>query len=275
LKIKSIVKNIAPPVLRRLVGAKQKKAGKLIFAGNYATFEDAAADAGGYDDERIVVKVKDALLQVKNGTAKYERDAVLFDKVQYSWPLLAIFQHVALQNNSKLSVLDFGGSLGSTYFQNIQYFKHIDKLDWKIVEQELFVENGRKYFEDNSLKFFLSIEEALMKGSPDVLLFSGVLQCLPKPYEVLQRVLQLGIEHVVFDRTSFIRDKTDRITVQHVNESINPASYPCTFFNEEKFRSLLLTKYDLVSDFDSYAEVGSYLEDGKKVYWKGFYFRLK
>ena len=183
LKFKSILKNVAPPFLWQLIQNNGRRSGGLLFEGNYPTYEDAYASAGGYDDENIVLKVKEALLQVKTGTARYERDAVLFDKIQYSWPLLAIMQHVAVQNNSRLSVLDFGGSLGSTYFQNFSYLRHLNKLEWKIVEQKLFVATGKKYFEDEVLQFFFTMEEALTKGLPDVLLCSGVVQCLPNPYE--------------------------------------------------------------------------------------------
>ena len=256
-------------------GPDNGQSNKGKFVGNYPTFEEAAKNSKGYGDEAIVNKVRDALLQVKNGTGKYERDSILFDKIYYDWPLLAIFQHVAIQNNLRLSVIDFGGSLGSTYFQNIHFLKHLVSLHWNVVEQKSFVQNGQRYFEDNSLKFFHSIEEALQIQPADILLFSGVIQYLPKPYDLLDFILTLGIENLVFDRTCFIRDKSERITLQLVPGAMYPGSYPCTFFNEEKFLSIFSGKYELITDFDSFADSGRYLEDGKKVYWKGFYFRLK
>jgi len=48
--------------------------------------EEAMELSTGYDSERILGKVRDSLLKVKRGEAVYERDSVLFDKVQYSWP---------------------------------------------------------------------------------------------------------------------------------------------------------------------------------------------
>ena len=59
--------------------------------------------------------------KVKNGEAVYERDSVLFDEIQYSWGLLAGLEKAALEHDGKLCVLDFGGSLGSTYYQNKQF----------------------------------------------------------------------------------------------------------------------------------------------------------
>ncbi|MHA4844011.1 methyltransferase, TIGR04325 family [Flavitalea antarctica] len=282
MKLKNIIKGLTPPLVFSLLRKASRSFGsngiipnKGKFVGNYSTFEEAARHAKGYGDEAIVNKVRDALLQVKNETGKYERDSILFDKIYYDWPLLAIFQHVAVQNDLRLSVVDFGGSLGSTYFQNIHFLKHLNSLQWKVVEQKSFVENGRQYFEDKNLRFFHTIEEALEIQPTNILLFSGVCQYLPKPYDVLDFALSLGIQNLVFDRTCFIRDKADRITLQLVPSAMYSGSYPCTFFNEEQFLRRISEKYELIADFDSYADVGIYLQDGKKVYWKGFYFKLK
>ncbi|MDV3001980.1 MAG: hypothetical protein N5P05_003586 [Chroococcopsis gigantea SAG 12.99] len=79
-------------------------------------------DAEGYDKDIILETVKNSLLQVKEGQAIYERDSVLFDKIEYSFPVLTMLLKVALENDSKLSVLDFGGSLGSHYFQYRNFY---------------------------------------------------------------------------------------------------------------------------------------------------------
>jgi putative methyltransferase (TIGR04325 family) len=62
-------------------------------------------------------RLKDAYLKVKSGEAVYQRDSFIFDKIQYSWPLLSGLLWIASLNNSSLNVLDFGGSLGASYYQ--------------------------------------------------------------------------------------------------------------------------------------------------------------
>jgi hypothetical protein len=52
---------------------------------------------------------------VKTGEAVYERDSVLFDEIQYSFPVIAALLRVASANKGKLNVLDFGGSEKSHY----------------------------------------------------------------------------------------------------------------------------------------------------------------
>jgi putative methyltransferase (TIGR04325 family) len=57
-------------------------------------------------------------------------------------------------------------------------------------------------------------------------------------------------EYIIIDRTPFVKGN-DRITVQTVNPKIYKGSYPCWFFDEEKFISSLTREYKLVLEFDA------------------------
>ena len=59
----------------------------------------------------ILGKVLEATLKVKNGEAVYERDLVLFDHIEFYWPVLSGLMWVAARNNGRLNVLDYGGTL--------------------------------------------------------------------------------------------------------------------------------------------------------------------
>lgn len=216
-----------------------------------------------------------ALLKVKNGEAVYERDSVLFNTMQYNWALLAQLQKIAIENDGKLCVLDFGGSLGSTYYQNKDFLKDIRELSWCILEQEHFVECGKQHFEDGRLKFYHSMDECLQTNKPSVLLLSSVLQYLPNPKEWMATFLNYSIPYIIIDRTSFIND-TDRLSLQKVDESIYEASYPSWFFNEAAFLESFLSKYAVITDFDNEANPIPHLSsDGKLYYWKGFFLKQK
>src|SRR5712691_3342391 len=117
---KAFVKLLAPPLLMKGYRFLRDRNGNNVYglSGDYAAWEDAVHASTGYDSEVILEKTRTALLQVKNGQAVYERDSVVFDEVQYAWPLLAGLLWIATRSGGKLDVLDFGGSLGSTYFQN-------------------------------------------------------------------------------------------------------------------------------------------------------------
>lgn len=264
--IKKIFKNITPPILVKLI----RKKTKYGFFGDYKSWQEAEADSTGYNNAAILEKVKNSLLKVKKGEVAYERDSVLFDKVEHSWPVLAGLLWIASLNNNRLNVLDFGGSLGSSYFQNLDFLKHLEGLRWNIVEQNNFVECGKKYFENSHLKFYLSIEECLKDSRPNVFLSSSVIQYLEKPYEFLEKISKSGFEYLIFDRVEFLKNK-DRLTVQKVRPEIYDASYPAWFLNEEKFLGIIKKNYEPIADFDS---IGGKILLGKEIsFAKGFLFR--
>ena len=77
--------------------------------GNYSSWNEAKAECTGYDSKIILEKVKSSILKVKKGEAVYERDSVVFNKVEYSQALLDAFSLIAQQNGKTLNVIDFGG----------------------------------------------------------------------------------------------------------------------------------------------------------------------
>lgn len=225
--------------------------GKYGFFGNYGSWTEAATASGGYDSRLILDKVKDALLKVKSGEALYERDSVLFDTIQYAWPLLAGLLWTASRNGNRLNVVDFGGSLGSSYFQNRKFLEHLSELRWNIVEQEHFVECGKRHFEDGSLAFYRDLGECCREQQPGAVILSSVLQYLEDPLALLEEIFSFGFEVIIIDRTPFLDGGEDRITVQRVPPEIYEASYPARFFSEEKFLRFFSGKYDRIADFDS------------------------
>jgi putative methyltransferase (TIGR04325 family) len=195
--------------------------------------------------------VRDALLKVKAGEAVYERDSVLFDTIQYSWPLLAGLLWTASRNGNRLNLVDFGGSLGSSYFQNRKFFEHLSELRWNIVEQGHFVECGKRHFEDGRLAFYRDLGECCREQQPGTIILSSVLQYLEHPFDLLKEIFSFGFEVIIIDRTPFLEGGEDMITVQKVPPEIYEASYPARFFSEEKFLRFFSGNYDLVADFET------------------------
>jgi putative methyltransferase (TIGR04325 family) len=240
-----ILKQFIPKGLRRFVIG-------LFFGwkGNYSTWAEAKKRCIGYDSEVILKKVSDTSKKVKQGLVAYERDSVAFDKVEYSYPVLSGLLWIAAQNNGRLNVLDFGGGLGSSYYQNRQFLDSLVELNWCVVEQQHFVEEGVNHFQDKKVHFYYTIEECLRSYSIDVVLLSSVLQYLEKPYDLLEELVSYKIDYLLIDRTPFI-EGADRITIQRVPTWIYKASYPCWFFNRQKMMSYLQETYDCVIEFDA------------------------
>lgn len=259
--MRKVIKAITPPILLSIF----KKISRYGWKGDYQTWQQAQNQSSGYDSNEILHKVRNSLLKVKNGEAVYERDSVIFDEIQYSWSLLAglMFAYAKL---GSLKVVDFGGSLGSTYYQNKKFLDNLENTSWNIVEQKNFVNAGKQDFQDDKLKFFYNIDEYVEKEQPNVLVLSSVLQYLEKPYDVLDNLLKNNFDYILIDRTPFsIIGET--IKLQIVPPSIYKASYPCRFFNESKFLEYFNNSgYTKIEQF--------YALDGKnsKYEFKGFIF---
>jgi putative methyltransferase (TIGR04325 family) len=264
MTIKEFAKLLTPPILihgyhalRNRMGINDSTSDEdqtnrgLRLTGDYLSWEPAMADSAGYNAEIILEKTKSALLKVKNGEAVYERDSVVFDEIQYSWSLLSGLMWAAACSDGRLNVLDFGGSLGSTYFQNRVFLAGLREVRWNIVEQERQVEVGQKWFEDDQLKFYTNIASCLAATKPQVILLGSVLQYLPDPYEILDQLLNLPCEFLVIDRTPFWNGSNDRLCVQNVPAEIYPASYPSWIFSTERFYSHLNVKWEIIAKFDN------------------------
>lgn len=246
--MRKIIRSLTPPILLEIV--KEIIGNKYGWKGSYDTWSDAQNIAVGYDDSKILKVVKNSLLKVKNGESVYERDGVIFDEIQYSWPLLAGLMFASKDDG--LRVLDFGGSLGSTYYQSKKFLDKFDNISWNVVEQKHFVDVGKKKFESDVLNFFCYVDECVKKENPKVLLFSSVLQYIEKPYELLDDILKNDFEYILIDRTPFSLKNKDEIKLQVVSPSIYKASYPCWFFDKSKFIQYFLTKgYNLIEEFDA------------------------
>lgn len=232
-KVKNIIKEILPPVLLRW--AIRNPLRRYGWFGDYPNWQAAQVDATGYNSEIILERVRNSLLKVKNGEAVYERDSVLFDQIEYDWPVLAGLMWVAAQHNGRLSVLDFGGSLGSSFFQNKSFLTALKEVKWSVVEQPHFVQAGINHFQDEQLYFFSTCEQCVEKHNPNVIILSSVLSYIEKPFELLKYLSSLQIEFMIIDRLPVINGGRDIIKLQKVNPVIYPASYPTWFFSKSEF----------------------------------------
>ena len=162
-----------------------------------------------------------------------------------------------------MSVLDFGGSLGSLYFQHREQCRTLGVARWTVVEQEAFAEVGREQLADGTLGFSTDLTSALSASPTDVALLSAVLPFVEHYLDPLDRILDARVPVVCVDRT-YLSDDGRSIWVQHVPREIYAASYPCHFLAtadiEEMFR---MRGYDILAryvngDFPALERRGGY-----------------
>jgi putative methyltransferase (TIGR04325 family) len=260
--IRSLLPPVLLPMLRRLRGRS------IRYVGNFGSWKEAQARSDGYDSATILDRVTDATRRVLAGNASFERDSICFDIPDYRWPLVASLLWVAAQNRGKLDVVDFGGSLASTYLQNRQFLAGLEQVRWSVLEQPAFVRRGEELFPRGLPEFRSRVEDCSHKGSRQLLLLSSVLQYLSRPYEVLAYLQMHQFPYVIVDRTPVVpKSASDRLTVQIVPSSIYPASYPCWFLSLDRLMQHFLPAYRIVAELpcDEKTTVGG-------IEYRGFLF---
>jgi putative methyltransferase (TIGR04325 family) len=265
-RLKEFARAWLPPVVVRLL--KQRRSSGLCFEGDFASWQEANAHCTGYDAKDILEKVLAATLKVKRGEAVFERDSVLFNEIEYSWPVLTGLMWAAARNDGKLNVLDFGGALGSGYFQNLQFLKSLPIVEWNVVEQPHYVDAGRSHIQDDQLKFYKTIEECLVENQPNVILLSSVMQYIEKPQKLLEHLLGLNVNYLIINRTPFVRKKGAILSIQHVPRSIFFATLPAWLLSEENVSNVMRKS--------NYVQVASFINEtsnSDKFSFKGFIFK--
>jgi len=243
--LKGLARDLLPPVLLRWF--RHVRGGGIHFVGDFATWEEARNLCTGYDTEEILAKVLSSTLKVKHGEAAAERDSVLFDKIEYVWPVLAGLMWTAARSGGRLNVLDFGGALGSSYFQSRKFLQSLPEVRWNVVEQPHYVDTGRQYIQDDQLRFYKTLEECLTENQPNVILLSSVLQYLESPIDLISALNKVGALCLVVDRTPFTLHEQDKLIIQKVPASIYSASYPMWIFSLSKFEKLLTKNWCMVA----------------------------
>ena len=225
---------------------------KIKWSGNFKSWEEAQEKSDGYDNSLIFEKVCKATNSVLSKKACFERDSVIFHNPKYNYQLLTCLLYIATKEQNKLNILDFGGSLGSSYFQHRKLLNEVSSVKWNIVEQSHFVEFGKKNIHYEELDFYNSIEDCLNATTPNTIIFSSVLPYLKNPRSILKDTIYLNtFKYIIVDRTGFVFDRDDRLTIQKVPRRINKSSYPCWFFNRDSFDMLFSGLYKKIMEFNA------------------------
>jgi len=181
------------------------------YKGEYSSWDKALTHTTGYDADSILKQVSDATQKVIANEATFERDGISFEIIEYAWPLVAVILMIT-HKDEKLNIIDFGGSLGSTYFQHRNIFNTIfNKVKWSIVEQGHYVEYGNKKILDKNLGFYDNLVTCVKKTKSKTLLLSGSLGYIENIEVLVSNILKLDFDFIIIDRTVFVEGCDDMI----------------------------------------------------------------
>lgn len=242
---KKIINVIIPPIV--ISAAKFLLKSKFINYKQVVSWKIARNNSIGYDAELIIEKVKLSTRSVVDGSFAYERDSMLFEEIQYSWQLLVGIL-IAAENCGVLNIIDYGGSLGSTYRQNKKFLDNLNcKIRWKVVEQKIFTDIGQSEFTTDQLEFFHTIEDANQSGC-NIFLLASTIGYIDNPYELIRSIKKISPKYIVVDRT-VVSDK-EKYLVQNVPAKIYRASYPLRVFDYNELIDSFLDAYNLIEKWD-------------------------
>jgi putative methyltransferase (TIGR04325 family) len=240
-KVKKSVLLWVPPVIIRVI--KPVIFGRVRFVGPFESWHEAQSNSQGYDEKSILEKVSKSTSSVHEGIGFFERDSVVFNRLELSELLVAGLAVAATSGN--INVLDVGGSLGSQYWQHRNLIRHLKIKKWIVVEQPHFVQRGNSQFADGVLSFIVNSE--IKQGLEPISLvnLSGSLQFIENYVGMLTSVLKLNPQVIIIDKV-FATSGGERIYVQHVPKVIYRGSYPFWRLNGDNLNRIMEAKgYEL------------------------------
>ena len=177
-----IIKKNIPKFIKNFVNIIFKR--KIKLEGSFNNWNEALSNSNGYDNSLIFNKTIKSFEKVIKKEASFERDSVLFHNDLPDKDLISIIRNLYKHNN--INICDFGGSLASSYFQNINFLNQ-KKFIWNVIEQKKYVDYAKKNLHIPNLNFFTNID-FLLKKKIDLVIFSSVLQYLKSPYILLNKI---------------------------------------------------------------------------------------
>jgi len=255
-----LIKFILPSALITLF--YELKYPKVQFIGPYNNWKNASKNSKGYKNEKVLKKIiKNSIISAKNNKF-YERDGKLLSDNNYP---KEIIKFLNLNFKKKLKVVDFGGSLGSFFFQNKSRIK-AKLIEWIICEQDYLINAGLKNIKHKNLYFIKNIKE-LKKFKPNVALFSSVLEYLEKPKKHINEILKIkSIKYIIIDRLIVSNDIEDKIFIQKNTKKYFNMTYPCRIFSKNNFLSNYFERQKKIIQGSSYVGKTFYLKEKKISY---------
>lgn len=263
--LRRVVSRLVPASLR----AQLADWGPYGYSGNYPTWAAAERDAVNPDLETAIVRLSAATDAVRTGAGPYEQDSVVFPAPPETESILHLVDEIAAKRRTGVRVLDFGGSLGSKYFWVRRHLAPDVRLDWEVVELSRWVEHGRRVFATDALHFSETVERAVARGRPDLVLCCGVLQYLEDPFAVLGRLVDADPEYLLLDRTPYAVSGRPEIVLQRVDTQIYPAAHASWLLSEDALRAFLDPRFELIRRF-SYRQVYT-----RRAVFRGHVFRRR
>lgn len=239
-----VANELLPPVVLRMW--RRVRRPRYGFFGSYATYDEAAAAAGGagYSDAAMV----DAIVRGQRERNAAPRPVEVEDR----WLQLELGLSHALASapDGELRVLDFGGAAGTHYFDVVHWRERTgwppERLRWQVCETAAMAAAAQPVIGGPELSFHASLDE-LQDNAFDLIYVSGSLQYVPDSEATWDRLAALPHSWLVLNRTPFIPAPADVFAVQRVMvPGGQRVSYPGRFLADAPWLRRIGRTHDLI-----------------------------
>jgi putative methyltransferase (TIGR04325 family) len=214
----------------------------------FKNWQTAQNQCESYGSDRVLSILADAGVAVEKGAGMFERDGKIYKHYSENFQLVSALKHVSSAKGC-FQVLDFGGAFGNNYRQNRWFLPNSTDYIWCVVEQERFVETGRRLFQNEKLKFETTIPEAIKLYQPNIAVMSNALQRMEHPFDVINELAKSDIPYLFIDRTPVISSPENRITRTILPAISDNTYYPTWVFSESDFKAKLQQYYRIIDQF--------------------------
>lgn len=228
------IKELIPPYFYKIKSRKKQ----------FASYEDAIEflQNQSYED-------KDLCKVVAEKTKAYRTTLLMKDLDDLDFFLLSVISSYLQKTEKKtITVVDFGGACGIHYFTMQKLLDNSNtNFKWIVVETAEMVNAAKQAgLENDNLRFVNNLSD--ITESVDILHSSGTIHYVSKPFEFLQKMMELKPKYLAFNRTYLIeQEDIETVFIQTSMLSHNgvgklPSNfqdkiikYPCTIFSLNKF----------------------------------------
>jgi putative methyltransferase (TIGR04325 family) len=228
-RFRTALQLLTPPIVWRLA-RRLRSRGPM--EGPFASWEAASASATGWDSPGIVEQALAAAREVRDGAAAFERDSVARETIIYSPTILAALL-LAADRHHALNVIDFGGGLGSNYYQNLKLVRALSatSTSWNVVERAPLARIGAEQFQTAQLRFHDDL--GAVRLDRPVLLFTGSLQYVADAFGLLADAVARA-DIIALDRVLVWRQPQHAVFVQRLDaRRFGPVTLPTWCFAKD------------------------------------------
>jgi len=170
------------------------------------------------------------------------------------------------------SVLDFGGSVGISYYSFSKHLSFPTGLTWKVCDTPEVVESGRAIAEEEGAANLTFTSEFHDGSGSDILIAAGMLHYVDEPLAALVSRLPEKPKHILVNKTPLQSGSPFVTLCNYAGHSF----IPYHIFNRDAFvESICRLGYELVDEWENpglTCEIISHPERSLDVY-SGLYFR--